>query len=452
MAETEKQQILDKITKLFAMAEGGNAEKASKEISNEAFVALQMARRLLKKHNLDESAIKLQMEEKHEVYIAPQYGKSVIENPHRRANARGTNKRRIWFEKLADVVAEGNYCKIGLIPQQGSVSFYGFDLDREVSIFTFLKLAEIADKLCKIELKKAKATVGAMNIKTGLQNPSTWAGDDSFIESFHQGFRQNIREIYFDEENGDKGNIGVTEFCNKDRNWTYYENPTPIWENDDDPVFIEEFYVNIGKKISERASNRLKLDDGNAGVTDLMKKSIEIDASLPKQVFLVIDDSGSMTWNNKVGQARSGALSFAKDAFSKNYKVGLIKFGSSAKRLCGLIDGENEEFISAINKLDGSSGSTNMADGINNAINYFHPDRSKRVIVVVTDGVPDSESEALNAADNAKRMGIEIMAIGTEDAPKEFLDKLCSRAGLGLLVANSDLEGGIKRMAGMLGA
>ena len=49
-------------------------------------------------------------------------------------------------------------------------------------------------------------------------------------------------------------------------------------------------------------------------------------------------------------------------------------------------------------------------------------------MVVVTDGLPDDATGALTAADRAKSTGIEVIAIGTDDANKDFLSKLASRA------------------------
>jgi hypothetical protein len=70
--------------------------------------------------------------------------------------------------------------------------------------------------------------------------------------------------------------------------------------------------------------------------------------------------------------------------------------------------------------------------------------------MIITDGMPDSENAALEAAKNAKMAGIEIMAIGTDDANQEFLDKLVSREGLGVLVDNSRLMLSIGEMAANL--
>jgi nitric oxide reductase activation protein len=79
-------------------------------------------------------------------------------------------------------------------------------------------------------------------------------------------------------------------------------------------------------------------------------------------------------------------------------------------------------------------------------------------VAVVTDGKPETWSYdgkndvqmALDAASDAKKLGIEVMAVGTDDAEEEFLKKLCSREGLALLCENNQLLLSVGSMAGNL--
>jgi hypothetical protein len=76
--------------------------------------------------------------------------------------------------------------------------------------------------------------------------------------------------------------------------------------------------------------------------------------------------------------------------------------------------------------------------------------KSKRVICIVTDGQAQDSASAIVAANDAKRDGVEIYAVGTDDADIDFLNKLCSREGLGVLVERNQLALGIGEMANSL--
>jgi len=50
----------------------------------------------------------------------------------------------------------------------------------------------------------------------------------------------------------------------------------------------------------------------------------------------------------------------------------------------------------------------------------------KRYIVILTDGYPDAAESAIEQATAARGQGIEIVAIGTGDADREYLRRLAS--------------------------
>lgn len=465
-----KQAIIDKIQKLFAIAKGStNSKTDSAEIANEALAAMMMARKLLAKHHIDESDLQQTSIEQNFVYVPPSYGMSFITNPYKRANARGLNQRRIWFEKLADIVAEGNYCKIGLQPEKGAVTFYGLEMDRDVALFTFEKLAEIVDAFCKLEMKKAKTGAGATNFRTGEKVPD-WKDDDIFIESFHQGFREVIKEMLSDDDGNGKQSEGVTSYWLD--NCSYYERSEEVWGRDkysSDAIEIEEYYVDLGKKIGEKAASKLKLEEGIENIAALIQthqvkkqekeqkrlsdlyKRLGIDETLPPEVFIGLDSSGSMGYASKMEQAKSGALSYAKDVSVKGYKVGLITFGAGNERFLAPSAEINGEFTGVVSELS-AYGSTPMHTAIEKAIEHFKTTKARRFLMLVTDGFPDSKEKALEIAKIAKEnYGVVIQCIGTDDAPKDFLDQLSS-SGKGLQVGNNSLGEGIRKMAGLLGA
>jgi len=145
------------------------------------------------------------------------------------------------------------------------------------------------------------------------------------------------------------------------------------------------------------------------------------------RIYIVVDCSGSMI-GNKLEQAKSGVIDFAKDAFRKDYLVGIIKFSSKAEHLS-----EPTNDIAILqNKIKSihASGSTNLTAAIKMAYSKLIDFTGSKVIVIATDGMPDNVKSSLKEANNAKTDGIEILTIGTDDADIEFLKKLASRTEL----------------------
>jgi uncharacterized protein with von Willebrand factor type A (vWA) domain len=145
-------------------------------------------------------------------------------------------------------------------------------------------------------------------------------------------------------------------------------------------------------------------------------------------VYLVVDCSGSMA-GHKMSQAKQGILEFAEEAIKKEYLVGLIKFDSSATRLCEPTY-DIGDLRASLDMMD-AKGSTNMAAALTMAREHLGDNRFTRVIVIATDGRPDKSQSALQAGQSAKNDGIEIMAIGTDDADLVFLKKLSTSLALG---------------------
>ena len=71
-------------------------------------------------------------------------------------------------------------------------------------------------------------------------------------------------------------------------------------------------------------------------------------------------------------------------------------------------------------------------------------------MVIITDGITINPESALKAADDAKRLGISILTIGTDDADFVFLSKLASQTELARQVSSAQLEKAISDSAHML--
>ncbi|MBM4055473.1 MAG: VWA domain-containing protein [Planctomycetes bacterium] len=167
-----------------------------------------------------------------------------------------------------------------------------------------------------------------------------------------------------------------------------------------------------------------------------------------KTVYLLMDCSGSMSEGSKLDQAKKGAAGFATEAQSKEYAVGLIFFSINAEHILEPRK-EPADVIAAIENLS-PKGSTNMTAAIHMAQEKLSDTTGDKVICIVTDGMPDNKDTTLDAAKEAKIHGIEIMAIGTDDADKTFLEQIVTRKELSVKVLRDQLQTGIVSMAKML--
>ena len=187
------------------------------------------------------------------------------------------------------------------------------------------------------------------------------------------------------------------------------------------------------------------------GGIEIRREGISLDSTvLPGgSVYLVVDCSSSME-GEKIAQAKKGALGFAREALTRRYGVGLISFASVATHIS-----DPRRNISSVEryvprlKVDGS---TNMTEGIGMATVQLRGRRGPLAMVVVTDGVPNDGKGALNAAQDAKDSGIDVITVGTEYADEAFLQELASRDDLVVVKTDQQLGRGISEAAGMLSA
>lgn len=162
---------------------------------------------------------------------------------------------------------------------------------------------------------------------------------------------------------------------------------------------------------------------------------------------MAVDRSGSME-GNKLSQAKRGAVDFAKEARKKGYLTGLIAFDSYAAHLCS--PQSNVAVLQKALKSIVANGSTNMTAAIELATEKLRGEKGKRVIILVTDGAPDNADTAMVAAHEAKKQGIDIITVGTEDADSVFLKKLASRNNLATVATSNQLKEGIVATVEML--
>lgn len=169
---------------------------------------------------------------------------------------------------------------------------------------------------------------------------------------------------------------------------------------------------------------------------------------LPHVAYLVVDTSSSM--ESTLAIAIKGAVGFFSDATKKGYYTGLIRFSDDASLIVEPIQ-DSEAMAHSLSRLT-SSGQTNMSAAIRLATHYLQLDNCVKAIILVTDGMPDSDKieDTLAAARVARSQGIAIIPLGTDNADKAFLDKLASRSDLAVHVPRSQLASAISSAARLL--
>jgi Mg-chelatase subunit ChlD len=159
----------------------------------------------------------------------------------------------------------------------------------------------------------------------------------------------------------------------------------------------------------------------------------------PHNVLLLIDTSGSMA-GAKIEEARNGAIDFARSAIVRSYATALAVFADRAAMVCDPTS-DADRFAKKIARVDVGlvGGTTNLAAGLVLAGKF----RELAAVVVVTDGQSNDNNAALEVAATLKRRCIDIICIGTDDADKDFLKRLATRADLATHVSSKSLRAAI---------
>ena len=140
-------------------------------------------------------------------------------------------------------------------------------------------------------------------------------------------------------------------------------------------------------------------------------------------IVLCIDVSGSMH-GKKLDEAKAGALNFMRNVDPEYTSVGLVSFGSNAKRRMSFTRSIKD--MQQVVKSLSLEGSTAMGEGLKLACDDLKQVNGRRVIVLLTDGSPDDEDETLSVAKECRMNQIEIFTIGTDDADLVFLKQLAT--------------------------
>ncbi len=149
-------------------------------------------------------------------------------------------------------------------------------------------------------------------------------------------------------------------------------------------------------------------------------------------VYLCLDLSASMADAGKMPELLRGSVRFFYEAWRRDYAVGVIGFGSTARVLTGATRNPYR-FQKCITGLM-PNGRTAMAHALRLAARRLRLRGGRRVVLLITDGMPDSREATLDAAAAARAVGIRVIAVGTGRADEAFLRALTPRPELARVV------------------
>jgi Ca-activated chloride channel family protein len=143
-------------------------------------------------------------------------------------------------------------------------------------------------------------------------------------------------------------------------------------------------------------------------------------------IVMAVDTSKSMLTTdiapNRLARAKLAALELMQKAATD--RMGLVAFAGDAFLECPLTI-DNTAFQQSVQALDVhaiSQGGTALAAAINTALTAFKENGHYKVLVLFTDGEDnDSETGALEAAQNAAKAGLKIFTIGIGTAAGDLI-------------------------------
>lgn len=166
----------------------------------------------------------------------------------------------------------------------------------------------------------------------------------------------------------------------------------------------------------EKVEQKIVNVDSNAVTIELrLKNKTEIKANQDNaEIILLLDDSSSMSTQceNSITRKKKvidSAVNLVNSIYknTNTIKMGIVKFSSGASAIQSLTEDKNA-ILNTLNK-EGTiapGGSTDLAAGIRTAKSSFSKDAKNKIIVILTDGVPNDVGSAKNELNSLKTSDI----------------------------------------------
>ncbi len=164
----------------------------------------------------------------------------------------------------------------------------------------------------------------------------------------------------------------------------------------------------------------------------------------PIRIYLLIDVSASMA-GGPLFEAQGAARSFLDRCDFTRTEVGLISFSNEVTLQAPATDNVRK-VLAAIPRLE-ADGTTNLSDALSMARELLNARDRIRYVVILTDGYPDATEDAVEQARLARDQGIEIVAIGTGGADRDYLKRLASTESGSIFASHGELASAFGRIA-----
>lgn len=172
-------------------------------------------------------------------------------------------------------------------------------------------------------------------------------------------------------------------------------------------------------------------------------QKVEQKKEAPVDLMLLLDISGSMS-SDDVYQAKRASLKLVNEMIDLSvHRMGVISFESRAHLLCHLTHDSNQ-LRRVITNIPDSGGGTDMVDALQKSENELRNSVNEKVILMMTDGYPNSNSATLNLANRLTRQGYQIYAIGVGSIDFNFLYQMAGRKNTMVIDSMSKLADAFK--------
>jgi VWFA-related protein len=131
----------------------------------------------------------------------------------------------------------------------------------------------------------------------------------------------------------------------------------------------------------------------------------------PTTVVLVVDRSGSMREENRIGGLKRAVGAFL-EGLPEGSRVAVIAFGNEVDPICPFTE-DRDRVRRAVNRLD-PIGSTRFYDAVAEALALIGRETGRRAVVALTDGEDTASEEASprSAVRDARRLGLPVYTLG----------------------------------------
>jgi VWFA-related protein len=132
---------------------------------------------------------------------------------------------------------------------------------------------------------------------------------------------------------------------------------------------------------------------------------------IPTTIVLVVDHSGSMEQENRIGALKRAVASFL-EKLPEGSRVAVVGFSSDVKTLCAFTT-DRDRVRRAVNRLE-PGGSTRFYDAVVAALELLDEQTGRRALLALTDGQDTASQDAKleTAIAEARRLGLPVYTLG----------------------------------------